>query len=105
MKRRLITFASIFSLSIHAAVFAQDRSIIVASTTSTEQSGLFGFLLPRFSAKTGIQVKVVAVGTGQALDIGRRGDADVVFVHDRVAEDKYMAEGQGVKRFDVMYND
>jgi tungstate transport system substrate-binding protein len=84
---------------------AQERSIVVASTTSTEQSGLFGWLLPKFTARTGIAVKVVAVGTGQALDIGRRGDADVVFVHDRPAEDKFMAEGQGVKRFDVMYND
>lgn len=80
-------------------------SIVVASTTSTEQSGLFGFLLPKFTARTGIAVKVVAVGTGQALDIGRRGDADVVFVHDRPAEDRFMAEGQGVRRFDVMYND
>ncbi len=85
--------------------FAQDRTITVASTTSTEQSGLFGHLLPLFSKAEGINVKVVAVGTGQALDIGRRGDADVVFVHDRAAEDKFMSEGQGVKRFDVMYND
>lgn len=84
---------------------AQDRTITVASTTSTEQSGLFGYLLPLFSKASGIDVKVVAVGTGQALDIGRRGDADVVFVHDRVAEDKFMSAGQGVKRFDVMYND
>ncbi|WGS21573.1 MULTISPECIES: substrate-binding domain-containing protein [unclassified Bradyrhizobium] len=84
---------------------AQDRTIIVASTTSTEQSGLFGYLLPQFTKASGIGVKVVAVGTGQALDIGRRGDADVVFVHDRPAEDKFMSEGQGVKRFDVMYND
>ncbi|HUN95573.1 MAG TPA: extracellular solute-binding protein [Bradyrhizobium sp.] len=84
---------------------ASERTITVASTTSTEQSGLFGYLLPRFSEDEGIHVKVVAVGTGQALDIGRRGDADVVFVHDRPAEDKFMAEGQGVKRFDVMYND
>jgi tungstate transport system substrate-binding protein len=83
----------------------QNATITVASTTSTEQSGLFGHLLPRFTEATTIGVKVVAVGTGQALDIGRRGDADVVFVHDRPAEDKYMAEGQGVKRFDVMYND
>ena len=83
----------------------QGTSITVASTTSTEQSGLFGYLLPRFTEATKIGVKVVAVGTGQALDIGRRGDADVVFVHDRAAEDKFMAEGQGVKRFDVMYND
>jgi tungstate transport system substrate-binding protein len=84
---------------------AQDRTITVASTTSTEQSGLFGFLLPKFTAATGIGVKVVAVGTGQALDIGRRGDADVVFVHDKVAEEKFLAEGFGVKRFGVMYND
>jgi tungstate transport system substrate-binding protein len=104
MKQRLLTLAAIFGLMFSAA-FAQERAIIVASTTSTEQSGLFGFLLPRFSAKTGIGVKVVAVGTGQALDIGRRGDADVVLVHDRPAEEKFMAEGFGVRRFDVMYND
>jgi tungstate transport system substrate-binding protein len=84
---------------------AQDRSIVVASTTSTEQSGLFGHLLPAFTRKTGIAVKVVALGTGQALDVGRRGDADVVFVHDRAAEDRYVAEGWGVDRRDVMYND
>ena len=84
---------------------AQTRSIIVASTTSTEQSGLFGYLLPRFSQAAGINVKVVAVGTGQALDIGRRGDADVVFVHDRVAEEKFLAEGFATRRYDVMYND
>jgi tungstate transport system substrate-binding protein len=88
-----------------AQVRVQERAITVASTTSTEQSGLFGYLLPQFSKAEGIGVKVVAVGTGQALDIGRRGDADVVFVHDRPAEDKFMAEAQGVKRFDVMYND
>jgi len=105
MKHRLIAFATVFALTIQGVSFAQERSIIVASTTSTEQSGLFGFLLPRFSSETGIQVKVVAVGTGQALDIGRRGDADVVFVHDRPAEEKFMAEGFGVSRFDVMYND
>jgi tungstate transport system substrate-binding protein len=87
------------------AAEAQERAIAVASTTSTEQSGLFGYLLPQFSKAAGINVKVVAVGTGQALDIGRRGDADVVFVHDRPAEDKFMAEGQGVKRYDVMHND
>jgi tungstate transport system substrate-binding protein len=92
-------------LSCCSTVLAQDQSIVVASTTSTEQSGLFGYLLPRFTDATGVSVKVVAVGTGQALDIGRRGDADVVFVHDRPAEDKFMSEGQGVKRFDVMYND
>ena len=84
---------------------AQDKSITVASTTSTEHPGLFEHLLPLFKAKTGIDVKVVAVGTGQALDIGRRGDADVVFVHDKPQEEKFVAEGYGVKRFDVMYND
>jgi tungstate transport system substrate-binding protein len=105
MKLRLCALAAIFVSVFHAAVLAQERSIIVASTTSTEQSGLFGFLLPRFSSKTGVEVKVVAVGTGQALDIGRRGDADVVFVHDRPAEEKFMAEGFGVHRYNVMYND
>jgi len=84
---------------------AQDGSIVMASTTSTEQSGLFGHLLPAFRKATGIDVKVVAVGTGQALDMGRRGDADVLFVHDTAAEDKLVAEGFGVKRADVMYND
>jgi tungstate transport system substrate-binding protein len=79
--------------------------ITVASTTSTEQSGLFRHLLPIFTAQTGIDVRVVAVGTGQALDIGRRGDADVVFVHARPLEEKFIAEGHGVKRYDVMYND
>jgi tungstate transport system substrate-binding protein len=84
---------------------AQEKFIVVASTTSTEQSGLFGFLLPIFQKKTGIQVRVVALGTGQALDLARRGDADVVFVHARSAEEEFLAEGHGVKRFDVMYND
>jgi len=79
--------------------------ITVASTTSTEQSGLFRHLLPIFTAKTGVEVRVVAVGTGQALDIGRRGDADVVLVHAKPLEEKFVAEGQGVKRYDVMYND
>jgi len=86
-------------------VAAQERSIVVASTTSTEQSGLFAHLLPAFTKATGISVKVVAVGTGQALDIGRRGDADVVFVHDQASEEKFVAEGWGVKRLPVMYND
>jgi tungstate transport system substrate-binding protein len=88
-----------------ATAQAQDKSIIVASTTSTQDSGLFNYLLPLFKAKTGIDVKVIAQGTGQALDTGRRGDADVVFVHAKSAEEKFMAEGFGVKRFDVMYND
>ena len=87
MTRRSLAFAAILLLLLIPAGFAQERSIVVASTTSTEQSGLFGFLLPHFSAKTGIKVKVVAVGTGQALDIGRRGDADVVFIHDKPAEE------------------
>ena len=84
---------------------AQDRSIVVASTTSTQDSGLFGYLLPLFKARTGIEVKVIAQGTGQALDTARRGDADVVFVHARSQEEKFLADGFGVKRFDVMYND
>jgi tungstate transport system substrate-binding protein len=84
---------------------AQDKSIVVASTTSTQDSGLFGYLLPLFKARTGIEVKVVALGTGQALDVGRRGDADVVFVHARSEEEKFVAEGAGVARHPVMYND
>jgi tungstate transport system substrate-binding protein len=98
----LALLATFWLVGVHAQ---QAASITVASTTSTEQSGLFGYLLPRFTEATNIGVKVVAVGTGQALDIGRRGDADVVFVHDKPAEDRFMTEGQGVKRFDVMYND
>lgn len=85
--------------------YAQEKSIVVSSTTSTEQSGLFGFILPVFKMKTGIDVKVVAVGTGQALDIGRRGDADVVFVHDKPAEELFVQEGYSTKRNEVMYND
>jgi len=81
------------------------QSITVASTTSTEQSGLFSYLLPEFKKASGLDVKVVAVGTGQAIDMGRRGDADVLFVHDKVAEEKVVAEGFAVKRFEVMYND
>ena len=86
-------------------VFAQEKSIVVASTTSTQDSGLFGYLLPIVKAKTGIEVKVLAQGTGQALDTARRGDADVVFVHAKSAEEKFLAEGWGVKRYPVMYND
>ncbi|MBI4194597.1 MAG: substrate-binding domain-containing protein [Betaproteobacteria bacterium] len=85
--------------------WAQQRFITVASTTSTEQSGLFKHILPMFQKKTGIEVRVVALGTGQALDMGRRGDADVVFVHDQAAEEKFVADGHGVKRLPVMYND
>jgi tungstate transport system substrate-binding protein len=85
--------------------FAQERSITVASTTSTEQSGLFGHILPIFTRESGIAVRVVALGTGQALDVGRRGDADVVFVHDRAAEERFVAEGFGGPRRHVMFND
>ena len=84
---------------------AHAQSITMASTTSTEQSGLFGYLLPEFKKASGLDVKVVALGTGQALDTARRGDADVLFVHDRVAEEKFVADGWGVKRYPVMYND
>nr|WP_225890094.1 extracellular solute-binding protein [Indioceanicola profundi] len=87
------------------SVAAQQPAITVASTTSTEQSGLFGHILPIFTEETGIEVKVVALGTGQALDVGRRGDADVVFVHDKPSEEKFLAEGHAEERLDVMYND
>ena len=108
LRRRLLTAgcAALAALVLAGgASLAQERVITVASTTSTEQSGLFGHLLPAFTARTGIQVKVVALGTGQALDLGRRGDADVVFVHDKAAEERFVSEGFGVKRQDVMYND
>ncbi len=99
-----------WSLGVGAVLFAvatqvQAQSIVVASTTSTEQSGLFGHILPQFKQAAGIDVKVVALGTGQAIDMARRGDADVLFVHDKVAEEKFVADGFGVKRFEVMYND
>jgi tungstate transport system substrate-binding protein len=104
LTRRLIIAATAsFVFTGHAV--AQDKSIVVASTTSTQDSGLFGHILPMFKAKTGIDVKVVAQGTGQALDTARRGDADVVFVHAKPAEEKFLAEGFGVKRYPVMYND
>ena len=102
--RLLAITVSAFSL-LASPLYAQDNSIVVSSTTSTEQSGLFGFILPIFKMKTGINVKVVAVGTGQALDIGRRGDADVVFVHDKPAEEIFVQEGYSTKRNEVMYND
>jgi tungstate transport system substrate-binding protein len=105
---RFLSFALALCVSAvagYAPAIAEDRSIIVASTTSTQDSGLFGYLLPIFKAKTGIEVKVIAQGTGQALDTARRGDADVVFVHAKSQEEKFLAEGFGVKRFDVMYND
>jgi len=105
MKYLRIQFFSIFFLlTLVSQAYAQ-KSIVLSSTTSTEQSGLFGHILPPFEKKTGIQVKVVAVGTGQALDIGRRGDADIVFVHDKVAEEKFVADGFADKRIEVMYND
>lgn len=93
-----LAFAATFSI-------AQTQPIVMASTTSTEQSGLFGTLLPAFKQASGIDIKVVALGTGQAIDMGRRGDADVLFVHDQVAEEKVVAEGFAIKRFPVMYND
>jgi tungstate transport system substrate-binding protein len=108
MPDRFLSFALALCIGVAAAcapAIAEDRSIVVASTTSTQDSGLFGYLLPIFTAKTGIEVKVIAQGTGQALDTARRGDADVVFVHARSQEEKFLAEGFGVKRFDVMYND
>lgn len=96
----------IMALTLGANVaHAQAPSIVMASTTSTEQSGLFSHLLPAFKQAAGIDIKVVALGTGQALDTGRRGDADVLFVHDQAAEEKFVAEGFGVKRYPVMYND
>ena len=104
LTRRLI-IAATASLVFAGHAVAQDKSIVVASTTSTQDSGLFGHILPMFKAKTGIDVKVVAQGTGQALDTARRGDADVVFVHAKPAEEKFLSEGFGVKRYPVMYND
>jgi tungstate transport system substrate-binding protein len=105
MKRFTIPWISAAFLAAGLSVHAQDSFITVSSTTSTEESGLFKYLLPIFEKKAGFRVHVVAVGTGQALDIGRRGDADVVFVHAKPLEEKFLAEGQGVQRFDVMYND
>ncbi|SRR6266566_3691487 len=106
MSARFFSLALVIMLGVAAArAGAEDRSIVVASTTSTQDSGLFGYLLPIFKAKTGIDVKVIAQGTGQALDTARRGDADVVFVHAKAQEEKFVADGFGVKRFDVMYND
>ena len=117
-KRRVSVGVAIVTMAAMSAFFctcavaqekpqaaSEGKSIVVASTTSTQDSGLFGYLLPIFKAKTGIDVKVVAQGTGQALDTGRRGDADVVFVHAKSAEEKFLAEGWSVKRYPVMYND
>jgi tungstate transport system substrate-binding protein len=97
--------AGLLGAGLPAAQAQEAKFIVMASTTSTEQSGLFGHLLPAFKAATGIDVRVVALGTGQALDMGRRGDADIVFVHDQVAEEKFVADGFGLKRLPVMYND
>jgi tungstate transport system substrate-binding protein len=104
-RRTLIHLVALAMLVAVPAASAQNKSIIVASTTSTQDSGLFNHILPLFKAKTGIDAKVVAQGTGQALDTGRRGDADVVFVHAKAQEEKFVADGFGVKRYPVMYND
>ena len=106
-RRRVVaaSFGALLAAFAVAGACAQGRSIVMASTTSTEQSGLFTHLLPAFKAASGIDVRVVAVGTGQALDMARRGDADVVFVHDKAAEEKFVAEGWGLPRREVMYND
>jgi tungstate transport system substrate-binding protein len=110
LTRRTCIIASVFAALLFGAPAmsqdkAGDKSIVVASTTSTQDSGLFGYILPIFKGKTGIDVKVIAQGTGQALDTGRRGDADVVFVHAKPAEEQFISEGAGVKRYPVMYND
>lgn len=106
LRRHFLAIAATFLfISAGVSALAQDKSIVVASTTSTQDSGLFEHILPLFKEKTGIEVKVVAQGTGQALDTGRRGDADVVFVHAKAQEEEFVEEGYGVKRFDVMYND
>lgn len=105
MLTRRLMIAATASLLFGGSAVAQEKSIVVASTTSTQDSGLFGHILPLFKARTGIDVKVVAQGTGQALDTARRGDADVVFVHAKPAEEKFLSEGFGVKRYPVMYND
>jgi tungstate transport system substrate-binding protein len=100
-----LTLTAVTSLLLASMSASAEEFITLASTTSTDQSGLFGFILPKFEAQSGIKVNVVALGTGQALDTGRRGDADVVLVHDRPAEDRFVAEGWGIDRRDVMYND
>jgi tungstate transport system substrate-binding protein len=104
LNRRYL-LAAAFATALIGTASAQDKSIVVSSTTSTQDSGLFGHILPLFKAKTGIDVKVVSQGTGQALDTGKRGDADVVFVHAKSQEEKFVADGFGVKRHPVMYND
>jgi tungstate transport system substrate-binding protein len=104
-RRFMLAAAVAVATGLSGTALAQDKSIVVSSTTSTTDSGLFNHILPLFKAKTGIDVKVVSQGTGQALDTGRRGDSDVVFVHAKPQEEKFVAEGAGVKRFPVMYND
>ena len=104
-RRTAASFLATGLLVFAAGASAQDKFIVMASTTSTEQSGLFAYLLPAFKKASGIDIRVVAQGTGQALDMGRRGDADVLFVHDQVAEEKFVADGFGIKRLPVMYND
>jgi tungstate transport system substrate-binding protein len=104
-RRLFIALAAAGLIAASTPAFAQDKSIVVSSTTSTTDSGLFNHILPLFKQKTGIDVKVVSQGTGQALDTGRRGDSDVVFVHARSQEEKFVADGYGVKRYPVMYND
>lgn len=105
--RKMIAAVAAWAILLVAAIpaVAQDKSIVVASTTSTQDSGLFSYILPLFKTKTGIDVKVIAQGTGQALDTARRGDADVAFVHAKPQEEKFVADGFGVKRYEVMYND
>jgi tungstate transport system substrate-binding protein len=106
LRRRLLSgIAALALLGLPTLASAQDKFITMSSTTSTEQSGLFAHLLPAFKKATGIEVRVVAQGTGQALDMARRGDADIVFVHDQAAEERFVGEGYGLKRLSVMYND
>jgi tungstate transport system substrate-binding protein len=104
-RRTLLAAAALGAFAFAAPALAQEKSIVVSSTTSTQDSGLFGHILPLFKSKTGIEVKVVSQGTGQALDTGRRGDADVVFVHAKSAEQRFLDEGFSLKRYPVMYND
>jgi len=105
LTRRILLPLLLLAIALASPGHAAERSIIVASTTSTQNSGLFDYLLPIFQTKTGIEVRVVAVGTGQAIKLAQNGDADVLFVHHKPSEEKFVAEGYGVKRFDVMYND
>ena len=105
MRFKAILASLAFLVAVASPAAAQEKSIVVASTTSTQDSGLFGHILPLIKTATGIDVKVIAQGTGQALDTGRRGGADVVFVHAKSAELKFLSEGFGVKRYPVMYND